>query len=361
MSVPIASVIYMAGAQPFSFGTVRDDYSEQNMQSDCDNDIYHWKYIKHQDFVDMNPTYTHMISERVNLTEEHGANREILQDNIRTNLHTFLGKMSDLTCLLILKSNKRVKYCGAGFVLKIKMKTDSQCPCPRQHEHVQTDHAIVTVSTAYHVFNTMEGRQVTYEKAYEIWGKYKQEVYLDYNGPDRQLQDFLNCEDLPTLYGHRLIETDKDLDLDSDWCAAEFVTHHPSVIDRLVGTVSEYQSELAKLYKMSLDYGDLGLVVIIGHSHCWAKRISVGRTWEFETGKHKEVLKEIRDHQTWCRYYYDALTCPGSSGSPIFKWGQPISGFGYWFGHPHNHCEGDSDEDGTPLGRSTIGVEHKVQ
>ncbi|KAK0068978.1 acidic repeat-containing protein-like isoform X2 [Biomphalaria pfeifferi] len=108
-------------------------------------------------------------------------------------------------------------------------------------------------------------------------------------------------------------------------------------------------------------YKDVNLVVIFGHPHQWAKRMSVGKTRDFISAPKRKILKEVRSNQIWSLYSYGNATCEGSSGSPIFIWGQPISGLGYWFGHPHNHSGNQIDEDeGVYIGKSTIGVEHIV-
>ncbi|KAI8739284.1 acidic repeat-containing protein isoform X2 [Biomphalaria glabrata] len=165
------------------------------------------------------------------------------------------------------------------------------------------------------------------------------------------------------LIGDRLIETDKDLEFENDWCAFECVVDDPELIEKLENLVKKYQKLMAELYKKSQEqmYRDVNLVVIFGHPHQWAKRMSVGKTRDFASAPKRKILKEVRSNQIWCRYSYDHATCKGSSGSPIFIWGQPISGLGYWFGHPHNHSGNQIDEyEGVYIGKSTIGVEHIV-
>ncbi|XP_013083190.2 cysteine-rich, acidic integral membrane protein-like [Biomphalaria glabrata] len=165
------------------------------------------------------------------------------------------------------------------------------------------------------------------------------------------------------LIGDRLIETDKDLEFENDWCAFECVVDDPELIEKLENLVKKYQKLMAELYKKSQEqmYRDVNLVVIFGHPHQWAKRMSVGKTRDFASAPKRKILKEVRPNQVWCRYSYDNATCVGSSGSPIFIWGQPISGLGYWFGHPHNHSGNQIDKDeGVCIGKSTIGVEHIV-
>ncbi|KAH9525831.1 hypothetical protein Btru_002495 [Bulinus truncatus] len=243
--------------------------------------------------------------------------------------------MSDLTGLLLLKSDGKMENQGTGFILKIRRQTNSSCPCPLKHDEVTTEHAIVTVSTAYHVFKRSEKNyQITYDQANEIWKSCQRELKLGYN----------------------------DINRSEDQLLIKFITHDTDTIGRLEGSLSKYQSGLVEAYELSKIYKNDDLVIIVGHPHIWAKRISIGVLADHEGDPKKKVLKEIRGHQTWCQYTYNAVTCNGSSGSPVFKWGQPISGVGFWFGHPHNHSKGiyDYDDCATSFGESTIGVENIV-
>ncbi|KAK0043887.1 acidic repeat-containing protein-like isoform X2 [Biomphalaria pfeifferi] len=327
-------------------------------------------YISYKDFLGKSDQYRSKIFESFETTDPTDSLVELqnsfkppdvtsaLTDSDFITLHNFLRNMSKLTgLLLIMSENESETYSGTGFILKLRRQTNCPCPCPDQQGHNgdHQEHAIVTVSTAYHVFNKEnKNSKRRYEKINEIWSKYKTELKLCYGKGEATLDQIQQSTRFPTLYGHKLIEMDKDLDYDCDWCAVECVTHDTTLIKRLERTLSRYQSGLKKLYHLSLmNYKDVDMVVIVGYPHNWSLRFSFGNT----ECPNKEELKVIRSNQLWCRYYYDNLTCKGSSGSPIFKWGQPTSGFGYWFGHSHNHAEGYPEEKG---GKSTIGVENIV-
>ncbi|XP_055862275.1 uncharacterized protein LOC129922062 [Biomphalaria glabrata] len=340
----------------------------------CKKETMHTNYIDYRDFLELSEQYREKIFEfftRDNLSDEetdslYGLQNlkppevtSVLIDDDFNTLHNLLKNMSDLTGLILIMSQNHVKHYGTGFIVKIRRQINGQCPCPDQESHNElcTEHAIVTVSTAYHIFSGENETDVRrYKEIDGIWNEYKTQLKLYYNGDeDKSLEEIKECTKFPTLYGHKLIEMDKDLDYDCDWCAIECVTHDTKLIKKLEGTLSQYQSGLKELYNLSLTkYTDVDMVVIIGHPHNWSLRFSFGNT----VCPNKEELKVIRSNQLWCRYYYDNLTCKGSSGSPIFKWGQSMSGFGYWFGHSHNHSEGNNeDEKG---GKSTIGVENIV-
>ncbi|KAI8739292.1 acidic repeat-containing protein isoform X2 [Biomphalaria glabrata] len=333
----------------------------------CEKKQFHSDYIKFEDFSsNLREVYKEKLfelfsgansneqsnsSEGSQLLKPGRVNSQRLQKDIAS-LHDFLVNMSDLTgCLLIMtRDGETVKNTGTGFVVKIR-KEDCHCPDQQGPSEGQTRHAIVTISTAYHVFK--EGDQMPnprYAQVSQAWGSYKAAFILDYNGESKKTME-LNNSSFPKLYGYRLIELDKEPDLDCDWCAIECLTHESDLVESLEGKLSKYQAGLAELYQKSLTvYKDVNLLVIIGHPHNWSKRISIGKTTTA-----KEELRVVRSNQIWCRYYYDSLTCKGSSGAPIFKWGQPISGFGHWFGHPHNHV----GKFGLG-GKSTIGVENII-
>uniref|UniRef100_A0A2C9L362 Peptidase S1 domain-containing protein n=1 Tax=Biomphalaria glabrata TaxID=6526 RepID=A0A2C9L362_BIOGL len=299
----------------------------------------------------------------------------------RQKLHTFLNRMSDLTGIILLKK-KSVdkllwKYYGTGFIAKIERRTHF----PKEREPRNDQYAVVTISTAYHIFNEYEEGTTSFDAIDEIWNDMDTYFIPNYTNDDgsnaSSVQNNVSDNDSTSsdgtelghldyskaLIGDRLIETDKDLEFENDWCAFECVVDDPELIEKLETLVKDYQNLMSELYKKSQEqmYKDVNLVVIFGHPHQLAKRMSVGKTRDFASAPKRKILKEVRSNQIWCRYSYDNATCVGSSGSPIFIWGQPVSGLGYWFGHPHNHSGYQPDEvEDVYIGKSTIGVEHIV-
>ncbi|KAH9525850.1 hypothetical protein Btru_002559 [Bulinus truncatus] len=93
-------------------------------------------------------------------------------------------------------------------------------------------------------------------------------------------------------------------------------------------------------------------VTVVGYPHGGPRRISFGKRT-----KPKRIQKQVRDQQEWCCYYHDAETCQGNSGSPVYILGQPVCGYGYWFGHQHNHSGYVVDKN-VKVKVTSIGVDH---
>ncbi|KAH9490952.1 hypothetical protein Btru_032335 [Bulinus truncatus] len=145
-------------------------------------------------------------------------------------------------------------------------------------------------------------------------------------------------------------------DGDKDWCAVEFKIKSTDEVNKL--ELKQTLNRLAEIQqKLYNDYKDKKneIVIIVGHPHGGPKCVSFGKVF-----KEPETLGVMRSSQRWCRYKYTAMTCPGSSGSPIFILGQPICGFGYWFGHPHNHSRYLKYDESTKqnISESSVGVDH---
>lgn len=228
--------------------------------------------------------------------------------------------------------NDEIQF-GSGFVQRIRKKK-GHCPCGANAHHEDEEFAILTITTVNHVVSSKEVVQYA-------------TFILDFNDEDKPLEDRVK------LRGLRLLDTDRDVSDKMDWCAVEFVTCNMGVVRNLEENLNTYERLQNVLYNRHKDDANK-LVVIVGHPHGGPKKVSFG---EISGDAVKETLKEIRDRQNWCRYNYNnVITCDGSSGSPIFIPGQPICGFGYWFGHPHNHAKA---LERTFLGsKSSIGVDH---
>ncbi|CAL1541573.1 unnamed protein product [Lymnaea stagnalis] len=215
---------------------------------------------------------------------------------------------------------------GTGFVQKIRLGKLSNCPCPKCKGEYEV-YAILTITTVNHVVGTKD--------------MFSNSTML----LETSKQSF-------TIYGNKIIKTDRDEDSNEDWCAVEFVSHEIDKVKELEITLENLKKKQGKLYKRYKD--DVKLVVITGYPHGLNKKVSFG-----ELSGDKEILKEVRASQEWCRYLYNAITCPGSSGSPVFILGQPVCGYGYWFGHSHNHSKGSKEDESKQINISSVGVDKK--
>ncbi|CAL1533023.1 unnamed protein product, partial [Lymnaea stagnalis] len=217
----------------------------------------------------------------------------------------FITLQAALTGRICVSENmERIKKRGTGFVQKIRQGKLSKCPCQKCNGEYD-EYAVLTVTTVNHVVGE--------------------------NGSVRNATMLLETPELSfTIYGNKISKTDRDEDNNEDWCAVEFVSHEIEKVQKIETTLKilkEVQGNLYDKYRH-----DATLVVITGYPHGLTKKVSFGKL----VGE-KEILKEVRVGQEWCRYKYDAITCPGSSGYPVFILGQPVCGYGYWFGHSHNH------------------------
>lgn len=212
-------------------------------------------------------------------------------------------------------------HCGTCFVQKIERFSSSPCPCPECRDSGSKQWGKVTVSTALHVIKILES------DAHDCT------VRLFYDSSDSE------GKKLHFLKSH-------SHDEEGDWCALTCVIHDLDLLDRLEEKLKEHW-ELGHSLKENYGHSDHNLVVIISHPHGGPKRLSIGE------GKVKDLAREVRDGQDWCYYSYDAATCDGSSGSPVYVLGQWIDGYGYWFGHGHNHSGVDINGHNS----STVGVD----
>ncbi|XP_059155554.1 uncharacterized protein LOC131940771 [Physella acuta] len=224
------------------------------------------------------------------------------------------------------------KRYGTGCLQKLRINKDLNCPiekCAKKHE--QHKSATLTVTTVFHVVpNKDDLKELLFQFFYDE----------DYHEDDFKL----NVEN---AFGLRLGDTEKEGG-SSDWCFIECVTHNMELVGKLEEQIAKFSKLQTKLFKKYKDQ-DPKPVIIVSHPHSGPKKISVGKT---EVSKN---VKEVRENQRWCQYYYDTPTCPGSSGSYVLILGQPLNGSGYWFGHPHNHS-GESRKGG--INCSSVGVDH---
>ncbi|KAK6967434.1 hypothetical protein BgiMline_027250 [Biomphalaria glabrata] len=268
-------------------------------------------------------------------------------------LPEFLECMSSLTGMIIVEEINKTSHTtttGSGFIHKIRRVNQKDCPCHEcsRNGNQEKGFAILTVTTVPHVFDKESKKALETGKIVENWEPKKTKVRLFYDEENEENKTF--------IYGYRLLETDKEINIHSDWCSVECVTHDMKLVQELEAKLNKYMELQGEIYRKAKEQTLNKLVIIIGHPHGGPKMISVGEH------TNKKILKEVRNYQQWCSYEYDNITCFGNSGSPIFILGQPLCGFGYWFGHPHNHSKCFTvDEKEVKGGCSSVGVEHFVE
>ncbi|KAK6967379.1 hypothetical protein BgiMline_027194 [Biomphalaria glabrata] len=258
-----------------------------------------------------------------------------------------IGVLSELTvhityCFKI--DENTLRYChGSGFIQRLRKETFTLCPCREcgQKNVIQRSKEWykLTITTASPVFKHFNPKTNTDARA---------ELFYDNESSPVSKVDIQSLE-AEDLNGD-----------DNDWGVCFGVTHDQALATRLTDSIVSYEKLQGQVYRRykNQECTDDKLVVVVGHPHGGPKVVTIGQ-------RHQRIpVKSIKNGQLLCRYAYDAVTCPGSSGSPVYILGQPISGFGYWFGHPHNHVKGivsnrseESNESEANVSFSTTGME----
>ncbi|KAH9525830.1 hypothetical protein Btru_002494 [Bulinus truncatus] len=277
----------------------------------CEKNVNHSKYltVNNLDVIPVPPQYRHQC------------------------LPTFLLHMQLLTVHIIVDTERGTVIDGSGFVQRVDIKSGQSCPVDncrlRNSEHEWG------VATVYHVVGTdIDAKNSIVSFFYDF----------DYDKISRNRR---KLKKVKVAKGVKLVQNDRD-EGEFDWACFHCVSHNTNLLKSLKTYLNIYKSLQGKLYQIYKTIPPPKLVIIVSHPHGGPKKVSYGHL-----DRRKEIMKLVRSNQDWGRYYYTAVTCPGSSGAPIFISGQPISGFGYWFGHPHNH--GGSDKE---FGYSSVGVDH---
>ena len=122
--------------------------------------------------------------------------------------------------------------------------------------------------------------------------------------------------------GYRVVRSD----LDGDYCVMDCVTHDPNLGVALDAVRCQWMGLWGEVKDRV--YGE-DFSLVISHPHGCSKQFSLGKCLNREWG-------QTCDGQGWYRYMYDAATCPGSSGAPVWIPGRDglISGYA-----PHSGCE----------------------
>ncbi|XP_059177396.1 uncharacterized protein LOC131956812 [Physella acuta] len=198
-----------------------------------------------------------------------------------------LTQMYHLTvCLKIDVSGDRVCY-GSGFVQRVRTTSGQECPDKTCELRGKENHSwgVITISTVSHVINCGGYENLTAKLHYD--------------------HEYDVCE---IISGFRQTDSDND----DDWCAIECQSHNLRLAKELKEGLQTYEKLLKKLYNRYKDrVGDIP-VFVVGHPHGGPKKISFG-----SLSRESEALREVRENQHWCRYFYTNATCNGSSGSHI--------------------------------------------
>ncbi|CAG5116466.1 unnamed protein product, partial [Candidula unifasciata] len=270
----------------------------------CENREHHVHYIEASD--------TAKLTKRLSQIPE-------IESNV---LFQFIRCMCDLTALTELVIADGIR-CGTCFVQKIEKFANTSCPCPECQGHRNTKWGKVTLTTALHVL--------------------KDEA----DASKCTVRFFIDSEDSTDqgkiIYGLK----SHSRDVTGDWCALVCATHDLDLLTLLEDKLKEYWKLGRALKDKYQKESENLVVVVVSHPHGGPKRISLGEA------KVKDLAREVREDQDWCYYSYDAVTCDGSSGAPVYVLGRWNDGFGYWFGHTHNH----SGIDNFDLNSSTVGVD----
>ncbi|XP_059168085.1 uncharacterized protein LOC131950059 isoform X2 [Physella acuta] len=110
--------------------------------------------------------------------------------------------------------------------------------------------------------------------------------------------------------------------LEYDMCLFECATHQIGLLKSLKVTLESYTSLCSRVYEKFKHKPDKNLAIVVSHPHGWAKHVSIG----------KVVTKDKLENED-TRYTYDAHTCPGCSGAPVYVLEKK---YGWWTTHLHS-------------------------
>ncbi|XP_059168974.1 uncharacterized protein LOC131950794 isoform X2 [Physella acuta] len=108
----------------------------------------------------------------------------------------------------------------------------------------------------------------------------------------------------------------------NDMCLFECVTHDVDLLKKLKGTIDLYTSHCAQVYEKFKHGPDKSLIILVSHPHGCAKHVSIGKILTREKLPNEDT-----------RYTYDAPTCNGCSGAPVYVLEKKN---GWWTTHVHS-------------------------
>ncbi|XP_059148130.1 uncharacterized protein LOC131935640 [Physella acuta] len=190
---------------------------------------------------------------------------------------------------------------------------DHPCPCEEcgACPHSKREWGLILVRTATHVvFNAEEAKSTTCLLGYETKGS--------------------RCAVIKGF------DTTAEPDVPGDTCVFDCYTHSKVLFDKIEQMIKRYKCLQKKVAsKFEKKTGDKKLVVIVSHPHGLNKQVTVGE-WSD---------KGVKCYETW--YQYNSVTCPGSSGGPVFI----LSRLGRLSIHPHSKVAKDNkNSSGSGLG-----------
>ncbi|KAK3799882.1 hypothetical protein RRG08_051513, partial [Elysia crispata] len=178
---------------------------------------------------------------------------------------------------------------GTGFILRVfKPESDEPCPCDKCNGEITRKFWRFKVQTAAHVvYNTEEAKSTRVDLFYD-------DDSCKFDGR------------MVTVTGLRVVRIDHDEDI----CYMECVTHDEALGERIESLWTSLDSVIRKRVDLdlsSLDFlppcdGGRRPTLIVSHPHGQPKKITLGQ------GRDEE----------YPQVEYNAATCPGSSGAPVF-------------------------------------------
>ena len=188
------------------------------------------------------------------------------------------------------QSGKKITRFGTGFIHKVfDPVSDELCPCDKCNGEITRNFWRFKVRTAAHVvYNTEEAKSTRVDLFYD-------DDSCKFDGR------------MVTVTGLRVVGIDHDADI----CYMECVTHDEALGERIKSLATSLDSVIRKPLDLNQSIPDFllpcdggrGPTLIVSHPHGQPKKITLGqwRGGEFP------------------RVEYNAATCPGSSGAPVFR------------------------------------------
>ena len=225
---------------------------------------------------------------RVRTDEQRDELRAIIDRTVRLRVYWTSPDRSDDDELLDLRGTK-IPRMGTGFIYRVyKPVSDKPCPCDKCNGEITRKFWRFRVRTAAHVvYNAEEVKSTRVDLFYD--------------------DDICKLDGrMVTVTGLEVVEINHDADL----CHMECVTHDEALAERIESLRTSLHSEFREPLDLglpSLDFlppcdGGRSPALIVSHPHGQPKKITLGQ-WRDE----EFPLVE-----------YNAATCPGSSGAPVF-------------------------------------------